>query len=149
MHDAESAKAVCNDLELAREKLAAEQWSLVLVKDDSVLGTSRSDGIGDLLALIDALGPQAHGASLADRVVGKAVAMVARYAGLAAVYGSLASEAAQRELAKAGIVFAYDRLVPLILDKTGGGPCPLERLTASIDDPSEAMTALRDFVKQA
>ncbi|MFQ6057719.1 MAG: DUF1893 domain-containing protein [Anaerolineae bacterium] len=135
-----------SDLQLAKDTLRAQNLSFVLAKAGRVMGASSHPGIGDLLRAVEALGEETRGAALADKVVGKAVAMVARYAGIAAVYASLTSEAARTALAAGGISLEYDQLVPLILNQQGTGSCPLERLTSALDDPQEAVAALRAFV---
>ncbi len=136
-----------NDLELAKHILTRDSLAFVLVKDGSVLQTGTDPGVRELIIAIRSLNESAFGASLADKIVGKAVAMVARYARLSAVYSPLASEAARQALARAKISFEYDQLVPLILNKRNDGPCPMERLTMPIDDPREAVVALAEFVK--
>jgi hypothetical protein len=135
------------DLELAKQTYHASALAFVIVKDGGVLRTGTRDGIGELIEAVDALGDAAHGASLADRIVGKAVAMVARTARLRAVYSPLASQAALDALALDHIPLEYDRLVPLILNKRNDGPCPMERLTQPIHDPRQAVAALREFVR--
>lgn len=135
------------DLDLAKQKLAADSSAFVLVKDGAVLRTGTRAGIGELLSAMDELGDAAAGASLADKIVGKAVAMVARLAKLRAVYTPLASQAARDALAVESIPFEYSRLVPLILNQKNDGPCPMERLTLPYDDPRLAVAALRDFVQ--
>jgi Domain of unknown function (DUF1893) len=141
------------DLELAKEKIRAGSLAFVIVKDGAVLCIGTRDGIGELIEAVDALGAAARGASLADRVVGKAVAMVARVARLRAVYSPLASQAAldaltiDRQGDLGQVPLEYDRLVPLILNKRNDGPCPMERLTQPIHDPQQAVAALREFVR--
>lgn len=134
-----------NDLELAQQAFRAGSFAFVLVKNGAVLRSGTRDGIGELIQAMDALGDAAHGASLADKIVGKAVAMVARAAQLQAIYSPLASRAALDALTIAHIPLEYDRLVPLILNKRNDGPCPMEKLTQTIEDPSQAVTALREF----
>lgn len=141
------------DLELAQEKFRADSLAFVIVKDGAILCTGTRDGIGELIEAVDALGDATHGASLADKIVGKAVAMVARAARLRAVYSPLVSQAALDALAldRQGdlghIPLEYDCLVPLILNQRNDGPCPMERLTQPIHDPHQAVTALREFVR--
>lgn len=134
------------DLELARRMLERDALAFALVKDGTVLSVGKREGIGELLQAVNLLGERAQGASLADKIVGKAVAMVARSAGIRAVYGVLASQAARDALSVEQITFECDRLVPLILNKRNDGPCPMERLTLPLNDPNEAVNALRDFV---
>jgi len=83
---------------------------------------------------------------LADKVVGKAVAMVAVEAGIRAIYTPLASHAAQQVLDQYAISLNADRMVPLIRNKRNDGPCPMERLTLPLDAPSDAVAALKNFV---
>jgi hypothetical protein len=135
------------DLELAKQKLQSDACAFVLVKEGVVLRVGTRDGIGELIEAMDALGDRARGAALADKIVGKAVAMVARLARVRAVYSPLMSQAACDALARDQIVFEYDRVVPLILNKRNDGPCPLERLTLPLDEPRAAVDALREFVR--
>jgi hypothetical protein len=135
------------DLELAKRALRADSLAFVIAKDGALLRRGTRDGIGELLEAVDALGDAAHGASLADKIVGKAVAMVARAAQISAVYAPLASESARDMLALDHIVLECDRLVPLVLNQRGDGPCPMEHLLLLVDDPREAVFALRMFIR--
>lgn len=135
------------DLELAKQKLHNDSLTFVIVKEGAILRTGTRHGIGELIETVAALGEQARGATLADKIVGKAVAMVARYAQIRAIYSPLISQAACDTLARAQIAFEYDCLVPLILNKRNDGPCPMERLMLPIDDPRAAVSALCDFVR--
>ncbi len=135
------------DLELAKQVLNKDSLAFVLVKKGTILKTGTRDGIGELIETLDALGDRARDASLADKIAGKAVAMVARHAGLRAIYSPLVSQAALDALAPAHIPLEYDRLVPLILNKRNDGPCPMERLTMPISEPQQAVDALRAFAR--
>lgn len=135
------------DLELAKQKLSADSLAFVIAKDGAILRTGTRDGIGELIEAVDLLGDAVHSACLADRIVGKAVAMVARAAQMRAVYSPLASQAARDALAIEKIPLECDRLVPIILNRRNDGPCPMERLTQPIADPRQAVDALREFVR--
>lgn len=135
------------DLELAKQRLDADSLAFVILKDGAILRTGTREGIGELIEAVDALGDAAHGAALADKIVGKAVAMVARTARFRALYSPIASQAALDALAVDNIALEYGRLVPLIHNQRNDGPCPMERLTLPIDDPKQAVDALREFVR--
>ena len=135
-----------HDLELAKSTLLDGNLAFAIVKGGQVLRTGTREGIGELIQAVDELGSATQAASLADKIIGKAVAMVARQAGIRSVYSPLASIAARDSLAADHIPLECDRVVPLILNKRNDGPCPMERLTLPIVDPSEAVAALRDFV---
>lgn len=120
----------------------------MIVRDARVIATGAREGIGELLDVVAELGDALRGAALADKIVGKAVAMVAAYAGVTNVYTPLGSEAAQRVFLDQGIVFHAERIVPLIRNKRNDDMCPLEKLTMPLNAPSEAVSALRGFVAQ-
>jgi hypothetical protein len=136
------------DLELAKHVFSAEGLSFVLVKRGRMLARGTHDGIGELLAAVETLGHRARGASLADKIVGKAVAMVAAHGGIRSVYTPLASEAARRVLIQHQIELQAEHLVPLILNRRNDGPCPMERLTLPLEQPKDAVSALREFVAE-
>jgi Domain of unknown function (DUF1893) len=136
------------DLELAKQIFHSDGAAFVLVKAGRVLARGSREGIGELLTATETLGTEVNGASLADKIVGKAVAMVAAHAGLRAVYSPLASEAARRVLSAREIALEAERMVPLILNRRNDGPCPMERLTLPLEQPEEAVTALKEFVSQ-
>jgi hypothetical protein len=135
------------DLEVAKARLNADSLAFAIAKDGAILKTGTREGVGELLDAIDELGVVSRGASLSDKIVGKAVAMVARSAGISGVYTPLASQAALDALQVDQIRLEYERLVPLILNKRSDGPCPMERLTLPFTDPDLAVAALREFVQ--
>lgn len=120
--------------------------AFALVRDGVELARGTRDGIAELLAATDALGTQAAGASLADKVVGKAVALVAAHRGIGAIDTPLASEAAARFLKGRGLALRATAVVPVILNRRGDGPCPLEALTGPLEEPATAVTKLREFL---
>jgi Domain of unknown function (DUF1893) len=137
-----------NDLERAKGFLYSGSYAFVIVKQGQVIASGMRDGLDELLETVVQHGGALRGASLADKIVGKAVAMVAVYAGIRDIYTPLGSQAAQQVLEANDIVFQAERLVPLIRNKRDDGPCPMERLTLPIDEPVEAVIALREFVAQ-
>lgn len=135
-----------NDLEFAKIKYQTNDYTFVIVRDARVIATGTRDGIGELLEVVAAQGDALKGASLADKIVGKAVAMVAISAGINAIYTPLGSELAGQMLKAHGVAFQADTIVPRIQNKRSDGLCPMEQLTLTIDDPSAAVQALTEFV---
>lgn len=123
-------------------------YTFVLVKDGHVVATGTRTGVGELLDVITQFPDAVRGASLADKIVGKAVAMIAVYAGIAEIYTPLGSETAAAVLNKFKIPFRAERMVPLIQNKRNDGTCPMERLTLPISEPEIAVAALKTFVAQ-
>ncbi len=136
-----------SDLALARRLLDDGNRAFVLVRDGTVLATGDDHGVRELLAASDRLGSGLRGASLADKVVGNAVALIAVHACLQAIDTRVVSEPALRLLARHGLPCRADRRVPQILNRRGDGPCPMERATLpQVADPAAGLQALRDFL---
>ena len=144
----DGAGRVGSDLELARRLLGEGGLAFVLAKEGRVLASSKEEGVRPFFEVVASTGGELKGAVLADRVVGRAVALLCLYAGIAAVSTPLASEPALRMLEPA-IKTHADRVVPHILNRAGTGLCPFEALTAAIDTPEEAIVALRRFFERA
>ena len=83
---------------------------------------------------------------IADKVVGKAAALMAILGGAKAVYGQVLSESAENILKKYKIAYAYDQKVPYTENRTKTGQCPLEEAVNLVDDPKEAFKVLEDTI---
>ena len=92
-------------------------------------------------------------ASVADKVVGKAAALLFVYGGVREVYAAVLSEAAADALDKHGVPYCCDRLVPRIISRDGTGLCPMESRVMDTDSPQEAYerlsAALAEMLKDA
>ena len=84
----------------AKEKLA-NGTTCVLVKEDKII-LSKDKGIAPILKLINA-GENLENFSLADRIVGKAVAMLVVYSKIREVYAEVLSEKGEEVLKKSTI----------------------------------------------
>jgi len=131
-----------DDINKARKILDASDLSLVLVKGGNVLFSSSEKGITGLLRAIFLLGQELAGASLADSIVGRAAAFLALYCGISAVHARLLSEEGESLLVSSGILLSHDRKVPLILNRAGNGPCPLEEKSRAFESPQQAFKEL-------
>lgn len=99
--------------------------------------TSDAHGVRQLLLLADDGISLADGFA-ADRVVGKAAALLMVRLGVRHVYADTLSRAAYDVLAAHGVDFLYRRLVSVILSRTGDDLCPMEKALLAVDDPDEA-----------
>lgn len=133
------------DLELARRIWQKEKLNLVVVKRGQVLVSSGEKGIYPLFKAILDKGDSLSGAAVADRIVGSAAAMLCLYAGVASVYAGTASEKALDLLKEQGVDIVSENVVPHILNHEGTDLCPFEKLTQSINGPSQLFSALKSF----
>ena len=66
--------------------------------------------------------------------------------GASEVYGSVMSQPALELLTAAGVQTSFGELVSGIVNRTGDGPCPMERAVADLTDPADAPASLRRTV---
>lgn len=117
-----------------------------LVSRDGEFYCSREHGIRPLMTWLREDPVFCRGGMAADRVIGKAAAMLFVYGGIRAVYAGVISELALAVFEKAGIAVEYGRLVPHIINRDHTGYCPMETLVADLDDPAEAYARLDEKV---
>ncbi|HIW72699.1 MAG TPA: DUF1893 domain-containing protein [Firmicutes bacterium] len=113
-----------------------------VVSRDGALFRSEERGVRPLLHWLRADPAFCRGGLAADRVVGKAAAMLFVYGGIRAVYAGVVSEPALAVLRRAGVEADYGKLVPYIINRDRTGRCPMETLVLEVDDPAEAFALL-------
>ncbi|MBS7615681.1 DUF1893 domain-containing protein [Candidatus Bathyarchaeota archaeon] len=126
------------DLEKAKRRLKSENLTLSIVKKSEIIFESRTHGIFGFLEAIEKLGDKLRDASVADKIVGKAIALLCIYAKVKAVYALTMSKEAEHALKECGVYFERDKLVNEILDASGKEMCPFEKIALTIVDPNEA-----------
>ena len=129
------------DLDIAKSKLYEEELTLTMVKNGEILFETRSHRISGFLGAIEKLGSQLNGASVADRVAGKAIALLCVYAGIRHVYAEVLSRKAKAVFEENEIHHEWKELVKNVLDLNKSGVCPFEKLAAGISDPKDAYRA--------
>ncbi|MGB9959853.1 MAG: DUF1893 domain-containing protein [Candidatus Bathyarchaeales archaeon] len=133
------------DLEIAKKRLHSENLALSVVKDSEVIFESKNRGISGFLQALEKFGDRLKGASVADKVVGKAIALLCVYAGIKAVYASTLSKEAKTVFERHKIPFEWDMLVEKILDANKVEACPFEKAAINISDPEEAYIKFKDL----
>lgn len=128
-----------NDLNQAKSLLYGDK-RIVLVKDNKIL-TSNARGISPMLNFI-LQGENLQGFSLADKIVGKAAALLFVKAKIKNVYAKLISKSAIDVLKKAQIFVEYETMVETIINRDKTGTCPMEQCVMNVDDCEIAFTLL-------
>ncbi len=75
---------------------------------------------------------------LADRVVGKAIALLCAYANIKEVYAAVMSRKAQVIFKQNKISCYWNELVENVLDQSRDSMCPFEKAAAEISEPQKA-----------
>ena len=132
-----------NDLETAKNRLNQQNLTLTIVKNGTVLFETSSRRISGFLTAIDQLGTKLEGASAADKVAGKAVALLCVYAGISQVYAEILSKKAETVLQQNRIPYQHKQLVDTILNLDRTSVCPFEKTAEGISDPEKAYQAFK------
>jgi hypothetical protein len=139
-----------NNLEIAKHMLHKKELTLAIVKNGEVLFETRSHRISGFLGAIEQLGDDLEGTSLADRVVGKAIALLCVYTKTKEVYAEVLSKKAKTLFEQNGVHHEWKELVNNVLDLNKSGVCPFEKAAESISDPKDAyrtFKALQESLK--
>jgi len=131
------------DLKLAKQRLYQKNNSLVITKGGRVLFETQAHGISGLLDAIKELGSSMRGSSVADRIVGRAAALLFVYSGVTAVFAVTASGGGIKVLKDHNISHEFETQVPRILNSEKVDVCPFEKLAAKFSDPKKAYEELR------
>jgi hypothetical protein len=131
------------DLELAKRRMRDEALTLCIAKGGKVIFEGASRGISGFLDAVESLGGKLEGASVADRVVGRAVALLCVDSRVRAVYASTLSRDAKRLFDGFSVRVEWAELVESILDAERMDTCPFERLATGIVDPKDAYGKLK------
>lgn len=130
------------DIERAKELLNNEAYTCVLCKGEN-LYTSEKRGVVPILEKLEQK-IEIKGFSAADKVIGKAAAMLFHIAGVSVLYGEIMSLPAKEYLEKTDVLFSYGTLTDRIINRAGDGLCPMETAVNDLSDPYEGLNAIKN-----
>jgi hypothetical protein len=136
------------DLEFAKSNLIKENLNLVIVKKGKVVFETKKRGISGFLQAIEKLDKDLVAASVADKVVGMAAAMLCVYAGVVSVFASTISEEAVRVLEDNKISFEFEKKVTSILNRNKNDVCPFEKAAMASGTSDEAYAKLKSLANE-
>lgn len=134
------------DLEKAKTILSDTASTCVLCLGETIY-TSQKQGIAPMLDFL-AAGTVLRHFSAADKIIGKAAAMLFALAGVDGVYGEIMSKEAVPIFKRYNIDYSYSVLTDRIINRSGDGICPMEQAVENIDEPSLAEKAIRGKLKE-
>lgn len=134
-------------MEEAKKLIQDGKAECVLIKNDTIYGQERGRGVSPLLVMYDQHKEAMIGATLVDKVIGRAAAAIAICGKVKHVHGELMSEDAVEFLKANGISTSYTKLVHRILNRKRDGLCPLEQSVEGINEAPTALVALRKRIE--
>ena len=125
----------------AKALLKDNDTRLVIIDSDIIL-TSSERGVKALLDILESKSIS-KGAFAADKVVGKAAAMIYTLLGIKALYANVISAGAKEIIESNGIILECDNVVPYIVNRAGDGMCPMEEAVGDELDPLTAVEKVK------
>lgn len=131
-----------DNLEKAKNALSDGNFTCV-VCDGFKEYTSTMRGVAPLLKWLDE-GMSLQGFSAADKVVGKGAAYLYILLEVKEIYANVISRPALDTLKKHNIPTSYAILTEAVKNRDNTGLCPIESAVMNIDNPHDALTAIRN-----
>lgn len=122
-----------------------EQLTLVVKSKDGTIHRFTQRGVKDLLVLVTQQPQVLNEALIADKAVGKAAAACMVMGRVKHVHADVMSEPALALLQQHGVEAEYGTLVDHIINRTGDGWCPMEKLSKDETDPEVIIQKIRNF----
>lgn len=135
------------DVDIAKEYLLKNHLNFVIVKDGQVIEESSARGIKPIYETYKNNVNYFEGASVADRVIGKAAAMFLVSGGIKELYTDLISELAIEILESRNIEVHYLKKVSMILNRTQDDMCPIEKLSSQTKDVDKLVEEIGNFLR--
>ncbi len=131
--------------EKAKQQLLESGYTFVLVKGEQIF-TSNGRAVATLMQLLREDSSLLKDSYIADRVIGKAAAMIMHYGGVKEIYADMISDPAVAYLEKHSLPFYYGQRVSNILNRDKSDLCPMERLCLNLDCSQTAYEEIKSFM---
>lgn len=135
------------DVDIAKELLGKEKLALAIVKDGKLVFSSYERGIKPLYTAVEQLKDELEGSSVADKVTGKAAAMLCKYANIKELNTKLISENAINVFKETTIIYEYGESAPFIKNRDETGMCPVETLSLKTNNINELLPEIANFLE--
>ncbi len=116
----------------------------VVAANGGVIRESDKKGIAPIMEFLKEEPQFLKNALVADKVVGKAAAMLFVYGGVKELYALTISEPALEYLTAENFTVKYDKKVKNIINREGADICPMEKAVLNISDCKTAYSVLLD-----
>lgn len=133
------------NLDIKKAISLLENHSIVLCYKEKTI-ISDLKGILPMIDLINSK-TDLENYSVADKIVGKAAAILFCKAKIKSVYAKTISNAGKDFLISHNIDVTYDTLIPLILNRDKSDICPMEKAVATIIDVEKGYQTLNEKVQ--
>lgn len=135
-----------NGLQLAKSTLENGAFTCVIVKEMDML-SSKENGIRPIIHWLRSTPETLRKSAAADKVIGKAAAMLFVYGEVKVIYAAVISKPALAFLRENNVEVSYGNLVEYIKNRDGTGMCPMETKALNLNTAEEAFNLFNELVK--
>lgn len=121
---------------LIKIKLDSDDFTCVISDSKDIIFTSKKRGVAPLIEFINSFRDQDN-YYLADKVIGKAAALLCIKANIKYINTIVISKPAKSILQQYGITFEFETEVAAISNRDNTGLCPMEGLSIGITTPDD------------
>ena len=136
------------NIEYLKNILLKENHTIVIYKSDASVVVSDNRGVAPLMKLLKENKEQLRDSMIADKVIGKAAALLMVYGKVKEVFTPTISVPAIEVFKNHNVKITYDKIVERIINRKGDGLCPMETLCLNTDNPEEAFFKVNEFIKK-
>lgn len=137
-----------NNKELAINKLNNSDNSLVIVKNNEVVYKSKKESVGSIVGLLEDNPKILENAVVADKIIGRAVAMICDVSSVNYCYGKIVSKGAIDIFEKRNLKYNAEIIVEAIKNRDNTDLCPIEKLTMNVNKSEEGIKRIKKFLKK-
>lgn len=134
-----------NDLKQAKEILKNENLCIVAVRNGKTVLKSSEKGVKALVGALRKDPTALFGSSAADKVVGKAAALLMVKGNISRVFTPVISQGAFDFLERNGVNVKFGCKTGHIMRQDKSGICPMEQRCMEIEDPEEGFGILKEW----
>ena len=131
-----------------KDILLKKNHTIVIYKSDASVVVSDDRGVAPLMKLLNEDKEQLRDSMIADKVIGKAAALLMVYGKVKEVFTPTISVPAIEVFKNHNVKITYDKIVERIINRKGDGLCPMETLCLNTDNPEEAFFKVNEFIKK-
>lgn len=135
-----------NMINSAKNMITKGKATCVVIKNGQIINIESGNGIKPVITLYEQC--LFVDATVVDKIIGKATAMILVLGKVKSCYGVTISKSALKYLTDHNVSVGFDTCVDHIVNRSGDGVCPMEQTVKDIDSPEEALVALKSKLQE-
>lgn len=129
-------------------QLEHQDKTCIIIAKDQVVFTSTDFGVKPMVEYYQSFGTSKEPLTVIDKIMGKGAVILAILCGAKTIISPKMSEVAYEFAKKKGLEITVETIVPMIINRTKDGRCPVETAVLDIDDVSEGYKVILETLAE-